>query len=288
MLAEFVARRRQLVEMIGMESNRRRQARNAKVLKGIERTLSALQATLAELDGEIDSQIKGSPIWRVAEDLLTSVPGIGPITARTLIAELPELGRIDRRRIAALVGVAPVNRDSGTMRGRRAIAGGRTDVRNVLYMAALVASRCNPTIRELLPPPALPWPASQSCSRRRHAQAPHHPQRHPPRRKPLAIPLTGKTVTQTLAGVEIVGDTRARLDQPPHQERVGLRRRCGRALEHEAQFRSATPQPQRREPAAGEGGAAAAASAPMQPFRAADAEAASSSAFSLLTEPSAR
>ena len=149
MLAEFVARRRQLVEMIGMESNRRRQARNAKVLKGIERTLSALQATLAELDGEIDSQIKGSPIWRGAEDLLTSVPGIGPITARTLIAELPELGRIDRRRIAALVGVAPVNRDSGTMRGRRAIAGGRTDVRNVLYMAALVASRCNPTIREL-------------------------------------------------------------------------------------------------------------------------------------------
>ena len=149
MLAELVARRRQLVEMIGMESNRRRQARNAKVLKGIERTLRALQATLAELDGEIDSQIKGSPIWRAAEDLLTSVPGIGPITARTLIAELPELGRIDRRRIAALVGVAPVNRDSGTMRGRRAIAGGRTDVRNVLYMAALVASRCNPTIREL-------------------------------------------------------------------------------------------------------------------------------------------
>jgi transposase len=148
-LAELVARRRQLVEMIGMESNRKRQARGPKVLKGIERTLAALQAALAELDEEIDGQIKGSPAWRAAENLLTSVPGIGPITARTLIAELPELGRIDRRRIAALVGVAPVNRDSGAQRGHRAIAGGRTDVRNVLYMAALAATRWNPVIRDL-------------------------------------------------------------------------------------------------------------------------------------------
>jgi transposase len=148
-LAELVARRRQIVEMIGMESNRRRQARSAKVLKGIERTLGALQAALAELDREIDDQIKGSPVWRATEDLLTSVPGIGKITARTLIAELPELGRIDRRRIAALVGVAPVNRDSGARHGHRAIAGGRTDVRNVLYMAALTATRCNPPIRDL-------------------------------------------------------------------------------------------------------------------------------------------
>jgi transposase len=148
-LAELVARRRQLVEMIGMESNRRRQARSAKVLRGLARTLAALQAALTELDQEIDDQIKGSPAWRAAEDLLTSVPGIGPITARTLIAELPELGRIDRRRIAALVGVAPVNRDSGSTRGHRAIAGGRTDVRNVLYMAALTATRWNPVVRDL-------------------------------------------------------------------------------------------------------------------------------------------
>lgn len=147
-LAELVARRRQLVEMIGMESNRQRQARSAKVLKGLERTLAALQAALAELDREIDDQIKGSPAWRAAENLLTSVPGIGPITAHTLIAELPELGRIDRRRIAALVGVAPVNRDSGARRGHRAIAGGRTDVRNVLCMAALAATRWNPVIRD--------------------------------------------------------------------------------------------------------------------------------------------
>lgn len=148
-LAELVARRRQVVEMIGMESNRRRQARSPTVLKGIERTLAALRAELAELDRELDDQIKGSPVWRAAENLLTSVPGIGPITARTLIAELPELGRIDRRRLAALVGVAPVNRDSGAMRGHRAIAGGRTEIRNVLFMAALTATRNNPVIRAL-------------------------------------------------------------------------------------------------------------------------------------------
>jgi transposase len=148
-LAELVARRRQLVEMIGMEGNRRRQARSPKVLKGIERTLAALEAALAELDQEIDGQIKGSSAWRAAEELLTSVPGIGKITARTLIAELPELGRNDRRRLAALVGVAPVNRDSGALRGHRAIAGGRATVRNVLYMAALAAVRWNPAIRDL-------------------------------------------------------------------------------------------------------------------------------------------
>jgi transposase len=148
-LAELVARRRQLVEMIGMESNRRRQARSSRVLSGIERTLAALRRELAGIDREIDDRIKASPAWRAAENLLTSVPGIGPITAQTLIAELPELGRIDRRRLAALVGVAPVNRDSGAMRGHRAIAGGRTEVRNVLYMAALTAVRWNPVIRDL-------------------------------------------------------------------------------------------------------------------------------------------
>ena len=148
-LAELVARRRQIVEMIGMESNRRRQARSAKVVRGIERTLAALQAALAELDQEIDGQVRGSPAWRAAEDLLTSVPGIGKITARTLIAELPELGRLDRRRIAALVGVAPVNRDSGAWRGHRAIAGGRSAVRHTLYMAALSATSWNPAVRAL-------------------------------------------------------------------------------------------------------------------------------------------
>jgi transposase len=148
-LAEMVARRRQLVEMIGMERNRQRTARSPKVLKGIARTLKALEAALAAIDREIDDEVRGSPAWRVAEDLLTSVPGIGKITARTLIAELPELGGIDRRRLAALVGVAPINRDSGAMRGHRAIAGGRADVRRVVFMAAVTAIRWNPPVRDI-------------------------------------------------------------------------------------------------------------------------------------------
>jgi transposase len=145
-LAEMVARRRQLVEMIGMEANRRRQARASKVRLTLEATLRILQAQLAGLDREIDDTVRGSPARRAADDLLTSVPGIGDVTARTLIAELPELGRLDRRRIAALVGIAPINRDSGQMRGHRAIAGGRAAARNVLFMATLTAVRWNPLI----------------------------------------------------------------------------------------------------------------------------------------------
>jgi len=109
--------------------------------------LKALEAQLAALDRDIDDTVRGSPVWRVAEDLLTSVPGVGDVTARTLIAELPELGALDRRRIAALVGVAPVNRDSGQWRGHRAISGGRVAVRNTLFMATLSAIRWNPAIR---------------------------------------------------------------------------------------------------------------------------------------------
>jgi transposase len=146
-LAELVARRRQIVEMIGMERNRQRQARGPRVRRTIEATLATLLAQLAELDREIDDTLRGSPAWREAEDLLTSVPGVGGITARTLIAELPELGSLDRRCLAALVGVAPINRDSGQWRGHRAIAGGRTAVRNVLYMATLAAIRWNPVLK---------------------------------------------------------------------------------------------------------------------------------------------
>lgn len=146
-LAERVARRRQIVEMIGMESNRRRQARGRKVARTLDATLRVLKAQLAEIDEDIDGAVKACPAWREAEDLLKSVPGVGDVTARTLIAELPELGRIDRRRLAALVGVAPLNRDSGQWRGHRAIAGGRAAVRNVLFMAALSAIRWNPVLR---------------------------------------------------------------------------------------------------------------------------------------------
>ena len=118
--------------MIGMETNRLHQARNPRVQRMLKATLKTLKAQLAELDRDIDDTIKRSSVWRAADDLLTSVPGVGDVTAHTLIADLPELGQLDRRRIAALVGVAPINRDSGQMRGRRTIAGGRIDVRNAL------------------------------------------------------------------------------------------------------------------------------------------------------------
>jgi transposase len=148
-LGELVVRRRQIVEMIGMEQNRRHQARTPRIQRSLDRTLAALQAELDDTDREIGRQIRATPAWREAENLLIAVPGIGPVTARTLIAELPELGRLDRRRLAALVGLAPINRDSGAMRGRRAIAGGRTTVRNTLSMAALTASRHNPAVKAL-------------------------------------------------------------------------------------------------------------------------------------------
>jgi transposase len=145
-LGELVARRRQVIEMIVAEGNRRRRAAQRRVIRAIERHLALLQSELSQLDGDIDEAIRKSPAWQADADLLKSVPGVGPATLRTLIAELPELGRLTRRKIAALVGVAPVNRDSGTLRGRRTIAGGRAPVRAALFMAALVASRANPVI----------------------------------------------------------------------------------------------------------------------------------------------
>jgi transposase len=145
-LGELVARRRQVIDMIVAEGNRRRMARQPRVIRAIERHLAVLQAELSELEGDIDGTIRKTPAWQADADLLTSVPGVGKATLRTLIAELPELGHLNRRKIAALVGVAPINRDSGTLRGRRTIAGGRPAVRAALYMAALVASRANPVI----------------------------------------------------------------------------------------------------------------------------------------------
>ena len=146
LLGELVARRRQVIEMIVAERNRRRMATQRRVVRAIERHLALLQSELSELEQDIDGAIRKSPAWQADADLLTSVPGIGKATLRTLIAELPELGRLTRRKIAALVGVAPINRDSGMRRGRRTIAGGRPAVRTALYMAALVASRRNPVI----------------------------------------------------------------------------------------------------------------------------------------------
>lgn len=146
-LRALIARRRQLTEMLTAESNRLSHSGKA-VRRRIEVHIRWLEAELDRVDSELDQSIRQSPIWREQEDLLKSVPGIGPVISRTLLAELPELGKLNRKQIAALVGVAPFNCDSGTLRGRRAVWGGRATVRAALYMAALVASRRNPKIRE--------------------------------------------------------------------------------------------------------------------------------------------
>ena len=145
-LGELLTRRRQIVEMMTAERNRRKRLADRRMIKSIDRLLKALQRELSDLEEALDDTIRGTPAWRETEDLLKSVPGIGDVTARVLIAHLPELGTLDRKKIAALVGVAPFNRDSGTLRGKRTIWGGRANVRAALYMAALVASRYDPTL----------------------------------------------------------------------------------------------------------------------------------------------
>jgi transposase len=145
-LADLIVRRRQIIHMIGAESQRQRRA-SGRMRRSIERLLGALRAELAEIDSEIDEAVRSSPSWRRAEDLLASVPGVGPATARTLIAELPELGSLDRRQAAALAGLAPFTRQSGQWRGKACIGGGRRTVRTALFIAALVAAHHNPTLK---------------------------------------------------------------------------------------------------------------------------------------------
>jgi transposase len=146
-LAALVARRRQLLEMLGTERRRLPQATTSAVRRNVQKHVDWLERCLRDVDHDLSRTVHASPVWRVQENLLQSVPGIGPVTARTLLAELPELGQLSRRAIAALVGVAPYNRDSGRWRGRRVIWGGRAPVRATLYMAALVATRHNPRLR---------------------------------------------------------------------------------------------------------------------------------------------
>lgn len=145
-LRALIARRRQISEMIVAERNRLSGASKS-VTKRIDAHIRWLEAELDRAGKDLDQSIRQSPIWQENEDLLRSVPGIGPVVSRSLIAQLPELGELNRKQIASLVGVAPLNRDSGTLRGRRTIWGGRASVRAVLYMAALVASRRNAVIR---------------------------------------------------------------------------------------------------------------------------------------------
>jgi transposase len=147
MLADLVGRRRQIVEMIVAEKQRLGRAPAKRLRKSIERLLKALERELSSLDDDIDAAVKASSVWRANEELLTSVPGIGPTISRTLIAELPELGTITRKEIASLVGLCPFTRQSGQWRGKSFIAGGRKTVRSALFMAAMVAARFNPILK---------------------------------------------------------------------------------------------------------------------------------------------
>ena len=146
-LRALTARRRQVIEMIGAETNRLAMTSKA-VGKRIDAHIHWLEQELKRADQDLDRSIQQSPIWKENQELLLSTPSIGPVTSRTLIAELPELGTLDRKQISALAGLAPFNRDSGTLKGRRTIWGGRAPVRSALYMAALVATRRNSVIRD--------------------------------------------------------------------------------------------------------------------------------------------
>ena len=148
LLAELVGRRRQIIDMIVAERQREKRATNVRVRKSLARHLAMLEKELGAIDQDINTLVRGSPLWRVKEDLLASVPGIGKTLARTLLAELPELGSLDRRHIASLAGLAPYTRQSGRWRGRSMIGGGRSAVRSASFMAALVASRHNPPLKD--------------------------------------------------------------------------------------------------------------------------------------------
>lgn len=148
-LEEVVARRRQTVEMLVMEQQRLSAARDARVRKHVSAHIRWLEKSLSDFDDELRRRIEDSPLWKAKDDLLQSVKGIGEVNAATLIAELPELGTLDRKQIAALVGVAPFAHDSGAMRGKRRIWGGRASVRHALYMATQSARRFNPQIKAM-------------------------------------------------------------------------------------------------------------------------------------------
>lgn len=146
-LDELMGRRRQLLGMLVMEKNRLGQAHDARVRRDIKGLIAVLEKRIGGCDGELQRLIQASPLWRMQEDLLRSFNGIGPVNARVLLIEMPELGTLNRKEIAALAGLAPISRDSGKHRGRRSIAGGRGQVRSALYMAAVCAMRANPVIR---------------------------------------------------------------------------------------------------------------------------------------------
>jgi transposase len=146
-LSDLVGRRSQIQAMITAEQQRKKHRPNKRMLASIERLLAALQRELSDLDGQIREAIKASPVWREKDQLLESVTGVGPAISSRLLAGLPELGSLDRRKIAALVGLAPWTRQSGRWKGKSFIGGGRADVRSALFIGALVAVKHNPTLK---------------------------------------------------------------------------------------------------------------------------------------------
>jgi transposase len=147
LLAELVGRRAQLIEMLVAERQREKRASAGRVRKSLARHIAALEKELLEIDRDIDTMVRGSPVWREKEDLLITFPGVAQTIARSVLADLPELGRLTRREIASLVGYAPFTRQSGQWKGKSMIAGGRPSVRSAIFMAALSAIRCNPVMR---------------------------------------------------------------------------------------------------------------------------------------------
>lgn len=145
-LAALATRRRQLIEMLTAEKNRLRTA-SPSIRKSLRAHMAWLHCARTQIDTELAQAIQDSPVWREKDDLLRSVPGVGPVLTTTVLANLPELGTLTNKQMAALVGVAPLNRDSGTLHGKRMVWGGRAQVRATLYMAAIVATRYNPTIK---------------------------------------------------------------------------------------------------------------------------------------------
>lgn len=145
-LHELLKRRTQLVDMLAMEKNRLAMSRGP-VARNIKSHIKWLSVQIKDLNRDIENFIRNSPVWREKEDILKSVPGVGPVLAASLLAFLPELGKLNRRQITSLAGLAPFNRDSGFYRGRRKIWGGRSKIRSVLYMGALTATRCNPAMK---------------------------------------------------------------------------------------------------------------------------------------------
>jgi transposase len=147
LLSALITRRRQIIDMIVAETHRERSVTDKSLKKSIAQLKMALERALSDIDTKIDEQIRSSPLWKAKEDLLSSVPGVGPITARTLIADLPELGRLSPKQIAALAGLAPYTRQSGKWRGKAFTSGGRSTVRGVLFLAAMAACRYNPVLK---------------------------------------------------------------------------------------------------------------------------------------------